>query len=277
MKPLAVAWLLICSTFGWSAAGDSTEVIPNLVMVPIPAGTFMMGTDSRDDDDNPNRDKLTLFYEQPAHHVALDAFLISTYEITQEQYMRVMNSTNPSEFKGNDNLPVETALWYGAAVFCNRLSKMAGFEPCYNPNTWWCDFSRTGFRLPTVADWMYAAGVGANTNFYTGETESDLARAGWYSRNSGQNTHVVGQKEPNAWGLYDMHGNVWEWCNDWFSEYYYMNSPVNNPMGPDKGIVRVVRGGGWLSDALYCRLNCRAYCRPNIRRRDIGFRVVRRP
>ena len=276
MKRIAIVLFLICAACRLSGAESSAKVIPGLVMTTIPAGNFMMGTELRADEDNPERNKLTFFYEQPMHQVALDSFQISAYEITQAQYELVMSSANPSHFLGNENLPVDQVQWYGAVIFCNRLSKIARLAPCYNPATWKCDFTKNGFRLPTEAEWMYAAGAGTITRFYTGDTVSELARAAWYSKNSGQSTCIVGQKEPNAWGLYDMHGNVWEWCHDWFSEDYYRNSPVSNPTGPDSGLFRVVRGGGWLSEVNYLRLNCRAYCRPNVRRTDIGFRVARR-
>ncbi|MBN2290100.1 MAG: formylglycine-generating enzyme family protein [Candidatus Glassbacteria bacterium] len=278
MRLIALVLLAACpGSGGQFAAVDTPRVVRDLAMVSIPAGSVMMGSDLRDDSDYPGRDKLTLFYEQPFHQVALDAFRISACEVTQAQYMAVMDSSNPSEFKGGGRLPVERVLWYEAAAFCNRLSRIAGLEPCYSLQTWECDFSRSGFRLPTEAEWMYAACAGSATDFHTGPGEGDLARAGWYSKNSGQHPHPVGLKEPNAWGLYDVHGNLWEWCNDWFGERYYRDSPVTSPAGPAGGTVRVVRGGGWLSDAFYCRSNCRAYSSPGVRRPDIGFRVVCRP
>ncbi|MFC1561009.1 SUMF1/EgtB/PvdO family nonheme iron enzyme [Candidatus Latescibacterota bacterium] len=232
-------------------------------MVSIPAGNFQMGSTTGE------------AYEQPVHTVTLSAFEMSTTEITQGQYTAIMGS-NPSYFTGDDNLPVEMVDWYDAVKFCNRLSDRVGLEQCYDESTWECDFSKTGFRLPTEAEWEYACRAGTTTKYYTGDTESDLARAGWYSGNSGSKAHPVGQKESNAWGLYDMHGNIWEWCHDWYDSEYYTKSPTNNPTGIQSGLYRVNRGGRWDYSAGGCRSAMRAGHDPNLKHNTLGFRIVRR-
>ena len=236
----------------------------NFELVSIPAGSFLMGSEDGDDD------------EKPVRRVSVSGFLMSAMEITQEQYQQVIGR-NPSIFKYH-NHPVENVDWYDAVIFCNKLSEMAGLEPCYNLATWECNFSKGGFRLPTETEREYACRAGTTTKYYTGESESDLARAGWYEKNSGAKTHrIVGQKEPNSFGLYDMHGNIYEWCNDWFGKEYYQNiKNANNPKGPDSGKVRVLRGGGWRYGTGRARSSNRDYSLPDFKDEDIGFRVVRR-
>jgi formylglycine-generating enzyme len=174
-------------------------------------------------------------------------------EVTQEQYEAVMGS-NPSNFKGPD-LPVERVTWYEAVEYCNELSRQEGLDPCYSGSgaSMLCDFTANGYRLPTEAEWEYACRAGTETDFHTGNMthsgssplDPALDRAGWYFGNSGSTTHPVGEKEPNAFGLYDMHGNVWEWCWDWYASDYYASSPAEDPRGPASGSDRVVRGGSW--------------------------------
>jgi formylglycine-generating enzyme required for sulfatase activity len=201
---------------------------------------------------------------------------MSAYEITQGQYKAIIGR-NPSFFKGlaHDNLPVEQVSWWEAIQCCNALSAKAGLQPCYNESTGDCDFTKSGFRLPTEAEWEYACRAGTTTNYYTGNLESDLARAGWYSSNSSGKTHLVGRKTPNAWGLYDMHGNAWEWCNDWYEGY--TSASAVNPTGAQNGSDRVVRGGAWYGGGSGCRSAARAVDPPSGRLGNFGFRVVRRP
>jgi len=240
-------------------------------MVKIPAGSFLMGFDMAS----------TL---RPVHRVTLDAFQISATEITQAQFKSVMGY-NPSYFTDNDNLPVEKASWFEAVIFCNKLSTLVGLDSCYitteeedyfGQKHRKCDFSKNGFRLPAEAEWEYACRAGTTTNYYTGDNESDLDLAGWYRKNCDHRTHPVAQKKPNAWGLYDMHGNVWEWCNDWYYQNYN-NSSSNNPTGPESGHDHVLRGGSWPDNAGYCRSANRCMIRPSYKNFGIGFRVVYRP
>jgi formylglycine-generating enzyme required for sulfatase activity len=200
----------------------TSETITGIRMVRIPGGTFEMGSTDGDKD------------EIPVHTVTLSAFEMSATEITQGQYKAVMGK-NPSHFTGDDNLPVESVSWNDAVSFCRALSQKTGSE----------------FRLPTEAEWEYACRAGTTTKYSLGDNASDLARAGWYFSNSSLKTHPVGQKTPNAWGLYDMHGNVWEWCSDWYGNY--PSGSVTNPMGAQTGPYRVIRGGGWCNYVYNCR------------------------
>ena len=216
-------------------------------MVPIPAGSFQMGSYDGESD------------EKPTHTVTLSAFEMSSEEITQGQYKVVMGK-NPSWFTGDNNLPVENVSWNDAVEFCRALSQNTGSK----------------FRLPTEAEWEDACRAGSVTYYYTGNSASDLGKAGWYKGNSGSKTHPVGQKRPNAWGLYDMHGNVWEWCNDRYVDYYG-SSPSTDPAGPLSGARRVSRGGSCYNFARNCRSGCRNSDDPSHNNIRLGFRIVRRP
>jgi formylglycine-generating enzyme required for sulfatase activity len=238
-------------------------------MVSIPQGTFLMGSEVENERLNP----VFREYMRPAHMVYLDAFEMSETEITQLQYKALMK-TNPSQTVG-DSLPVGGVSWYDAARFCNRLSDFYQLERSYDENSWECDFKKNGFRLPTEAEWEYACRAGTTTLFYSGDTEDDLASVGWYRQNSGSQTlFPVGRKEANAWGLHDMHGNVSEWCNDWF--YAYSNWHVINPRGSVNGIEKVERGGStWSPECFVCWSAYRVPTVPDGHRPSLGFRVVR--
>ena len=239
-------------------------IIAGISMVSLPAGSFTMGSENGDES------------EIPEHVVKIDAFDMSINEITQEQYSSV-TGTNPSKFSGSGDLPVEQVTWFDAVRFCNKLSEQAGFEKCYDEDTWLFYFDRNGFRLPSEAEWEYACRAGTVTSYYNGSSEGDLDHAGWYNKNSGKKTHAVGLKERNSWGLYDMHGNVWEWCYDSYGDSYYSDSPPVNPTGTGTGPYRVLRGGSWLSNDRYCRSSKRFRDYPEDKSFNIGFRVVRRP
>ena len=230
-------------------------------MVVLPGGSFTMGSIGHEWD------------ERFMHTVRLDGFCMSATEITQRQFESVM-SYNAGYFRGDANLPVEQLTWYEAVFFCNRLSDETGRERCYNEETWVCDFSMNGFRLPTEAEWEYACRAGTTTVFYSGEGEETLRTAAWYHDNSDKRTHPVGQKEANGWGLYDMHGNVWEWCNDWYDENYYRKSPEVNPRGPEKGRFVVIRGGAWNYYPYPARASHRGFIKRRLRYNYIGFRIV---
>ncbi|MEA2063211.1 MAG: formylglycine-generating enzyme family protein, partial [Gemmatimonadota bacterium] len=213
---------------------------------------------------------------QPLHTVTLDAFRMGECEVTQAQFHRVMGRW-PAGFPdsaGGGELPVEQVNWFDAAAFCNALSLLEGLEPCYDPETWECNLNRSGYRLPTEAEWEYAARAGTTTKYCTGNSQSDLDRAGWYAGNSAGHTHPVRQKIPNAWGLYDMHGNVWEWCGDWRPKYSAEDQ--DNPIGAPFGTSRVVRGGSWNNTPFGCRSACREHSHPGRGYSYLGFRVVRR-
>jgi formylglycine-generating enzyme required for sulfatase activity len=201
------------------------------------------------------RFKKSYDWEKPAHEVTLSTpYYIGRCEVTQEQYQQVMGN-NPSYFKGRD-LPVEQVSWEDAQEFCKKTSEKTGWV----------------VRLPTEAEWEHACRAGTKTTYCTGDAEADLDRATWYGKNGGNTTHPAGQKAQNAWGVHDMHGNVWEWCADRYADYG--TGAVTDPQGPADGAGRVLRGGSWLGDPGYCRSARRLGRDPGDRFGDFGFRVV---
>ena len=302
------------------------------VMAYIPDGEFEMGRHVGDG----------ISDELPRHAVLVDAFFMSRYEITNQQYCDYLNDANslgqikvvsgvvyassddPCDYpycdthsadtdsqidfsdpnfsvreKGGRDMsddPMVEVSWYGAASYCNWKSGQEGYESCYNLSTWECDFSKHGYRLPTEAEREYAARGGEHSPYYRfgwGDTISH-SQANYYadpcsysydvSPTEGPHpnwddgirpiTSVVGSFSPNAYGLYDMTGNVWEWCNDWYDDYYYYVSPYDNPEGPASGDFRVMRGGGSNYDAYYSRVAYRDLSRPVNRSFSGGFRIV---
>ena len=245
----------------------------SLKLVLIPAGEFKMGGDEPPEQVaqkcNGLQAKAEWFQnEQPQHRVKITKpFYMGVYVVTQAQYEAVMG-VNPSYFKGESN-PVEQVSWNDAVEFCKKLSAKTGQT----------------VRLPTEAEWEYACRAGTTTPFNTGETIStDQANYnGNFTYGSGikgeyrQKTVAVGSFAPNAWGLYDMHGNVWEWCQDWYDAGYYKNSPTDDPPGPEKGESRVLRGGSWNSDSRNYRSAVRVRGFPGNRLKSVGFRVVCAP
>ncbi len=245
---------------------DSAWVMANLSMVRIQSGSFMMGTE--DDYDE------WFNYSRPVREVYVDSLDIGAYEVTQDMFTRVMGD-NPSLMQGDGRRPVDQVSWFDAALFCNRLSELAGYMPAYDIRNRSCIFDRNGFRLPTEAEWEYACRAGGKQRYNRGDSTEDLLMAAWYRLNSEGTTHPVGLKEPNAWGLYDMHGNVWEWCNDWMKSYKQLKN--RNPHGPTLGHSRILRGGGWHYDAQGCHAAYRQRARPDYKISAVGFRVVRNP
>ena len=213
-------------------------------MVLVPAGDFLMGNNRGDDD------------EKPAHRSRVSSFWIDKFEVTQKSYRGLMG-TNPAKFKAPDK-PVERISWLAAAKYCNMRSLKEGLRPCYDLGTMVCDFEADGYRLPTEGEWEYACRAGSTTDYSFGNDPAFLRESGWYKDNSGETTNRVGHKRPNAWGLLDMHGNVSEWCNDFYAEDGYRQSGGNDPRGPAAGQKRVLRGGNWRSDASRCRSSARA-------------------
>jgi formylglycine-generating enzyme len=235
-------------------------------MVLIPAGRFVMGRDG----DAPE--------QGPAHEVQIDAFLMDRYEVTQAAYAQV-EPVNGSHFKG-DQLPTEMVSWGKAALYCNMRSEAEGLQPCYS-DTGQCDFEANGYRLPTEAEWEYACRAGNDALYGFGADARELDQCAWYAGNANKKTHPVGRKKPNAWGLFDMHGNVAEWCNDFFDADYYQHSPPDNPRGPAEGEKNVLRGGHWGASAESCTSAFRAGEDPGVSdacfaRDAIGFRCVRK-
>jgi len=238
-----------------------------IVMKEIPAGTFTMGSDSSEDNG------------APTHQVTLSTFAMQETDVTQEQYLAVMDS-NPSYFDtGTGALlrPVETVTWYNAAQFCNALSVLSRLTPVYDTSTWTADFSKTGYRLPTEAQWEYACRAGSTTEYWWGPDTNGMGARTWSYYNSGGTTHPVATKLANAYGLYDMTGNVWQWCNDCYGAY--TAGAVTDPTGAAGGTYRVLRGGSWDSYINFYVIDyfhsaCRDYYFPLFRDDLLGFRVV---
>ena len=236
-------------------------------MVEIPAGRFAMGSPESEEGRYDNERQHEVVISRP--------FLAAKYEVTQGQWKSVMGG-NPSSFdKCGDDCPVEEVSWYDAVEFCNRLSALEGLTLAYwisGKNVAW-DRSVNGYRLPTEAEWEYACRAGIETRFNTGSSDSDLGRAGWYHGNSGHGTHPVGQKAPNGWGLYDMHGNVWERCWDRYGDY--PRGRLADPDGPMSGSDRVLRGGCWGISTRGCRSARRCRSGPGHGHCDLGLRLFR--
>jgi len=307
-------------------------------MAYIPDGNFVMGDHHGDGYSN----------ELPVHSVLLDAFFMSRYEITNQQYCDYLNSAYPGQIKvvsgvvyassdssnsypycdthsydadsqidyndvsgtfsvrekgGRDmsDDPMVQVSWYGSVAYCNWRSSEGGYEACYNLSTWECDFSKHGYRLATEAEWEYAARGGQHNPYYRfpwGDTISH-SQANYYSYWSGGSpyysydvsttsgyhptwndgiypyTSPAGSFSANGFGVYDMAGNVWEWCNDWYDSNYYNVSPYDNPEGPASGTSRVLRGGSWINDAGSCRVAGRTTrIPPGFRYFSNGFRIV---
>jgi len=249
----------------------STRPVTNN-LVYIQGGTFTMGSPTNE----PNRGN-----DEVQHQVTVSSFYMEKYEVTQKEYQEVMGN-NPSSFKG-DNLPVENVSWYDAIEYCNKRSQKEGLTPAYTRNgdnvTW--NRNANGYRLPTEAEWEYACRAGTTTPFNTGNniTTSQANYNGNYPYNSNakgeyrEKTMPVGSFAPNAWGLYDMHGNVSEWCWDWYSSY--SNNYQTDPTGAVTGSARVERGGYWYYDGRNLRSASRSNYHPNARLSFIGFRLVR--
>ena len=231
----------------------------------IPAGTFTMGSP-------PNDNPLDFSFpeEKPQHQVTLtQPFYLQTTEVTQAQWESVMGK-NPSHFRDCSTCPVETVSWNDVQSYIAKMNKRG--EGTYS--------------LPTEAQWEYAVRAGSTTELYNGAITSEYPYCdydpnqdaiAWVCNNSGDKTHPVAQKTPNAWGLYDMLGNVWEWSQDWYDSKYYTSSAVTDPTGPSSGVWRVLRGGGWATDVSGCRSACRLSQFPETRIAMIGFRLLRQP
>ena len=252
-----------------------------IIMVSVPGGSFQMGFY---DSLNPSSD------QNPVHSVSVGSFLISKYEITQSQYADY-DSDHESYYDGWDLNPVEGVSWYDAAMFCNWLSDENGYGTFYDDDdllveagTVHMNWEADGYRLPTEAEWEYACRAGTQTHYYIGDTDAlynyceplDLLlnEIAWYCGNT-QFPIGVGAMEPNSFVLYDMSGNVFEWCNDWYADDYYEYAPAEDPRGPETGLQRVIRGGSWYDNAIYCRSATRRKSIPGDTYPDIGFRVLR--
>ena len=306
MKKLVLAGLILLASV-MVLVGCKMEVEPEgpQVKVPegfvyIPEGSFQMGSNAGYGD------------SKPVHDVTISkGFFMGKYEVTQKEYLDVMgrwgSTDTPSDTYGKgDNYPAYCVSWYDAVVYCNKRSIAEKLEPVYkkgdetDPDKWgdipssyndeeWdnitCDWDANGYRLPTEAEWEYAARAGNDTTdvvIWSGtDKEKELGNYAWYCDNSENKTHEVGTKKPNAYGLHDMSGNVWEWCWDWYAEDYSQAESGSDPKGalwaPSWGAVRVNRGSSYsyIYDARYASVSDRGMTTPSIRGYDLGFRVVR--
>jgi formylglycine-generating enzyme required for sulfatase activity len=235
----------------------------------IPAGEFLMGS--------PDSDKDAWSGEKPQHRVRItQPFYLGIHQVTRGQYRRFVEATyyqieaekdgkvmwTSTGFEQTEDHPVVNVSWNDASAFCEWLSQQEGQQ----------------YRLPTEAEWEYACRAKTTTRFCFGDDEKLLVQYGWYSGNSNKQTHPVGEKKANAFGLKDMHGNVWEWCRDGFDVGYYKNSQnwgTDDPLGPEKALNRVSRGGGWDNEPCRARSASRDWFTPEYRRSSLGFRVVR--
>ena len=241
--------------FALPAWAEPPQIYANslgMQFVMIPAGSFSMGSGAEDKDAGND--------EKPRHTVTITrAFYLGRFQVTQEQWNKVMGAS-PSMFQGANN-PVEQVSWQDVQEFIRRLNEMEG----------------TGqYRLPTEAEWEYAARAGTTTRYSFGDDAAQLGKYAWYNKNSEKQTKAVGGKRPNPWGLYDMHGNVWEWVQDWYAAYD-VSRAGNDPKGPFIGSYRVFRGGSWGDNADYCRSAYRHRFAPGARKDFIGFRLALSP
>lgn len=220
----------------------------SFTMIYVEGGSFVMGCTSEQSDCD--------YDERPAHRVTVDSYYIGETEVTQELWTAVMGS-NPSFFKGTQR-PVGNVCWHDCQDFIRKLNQITG----------------KNFRLPTEAEWEYAARGGKKSKSYKYSGSNTIVTVAWYVYNSGGQTHNVKTKLPNELGIYDMSGNVCEWCQDWYGSGYYANSPQANPTGLSSGSYRVLRGGSWNVSAQCCRVADRGNNTPSNRRSTYGFRLI---
>ena len=230
------------------------ETVTNSIgmqLVVIPAGSFRMGGDKKLEQAED--------HETPRHMVRIsNSFYMGKYQVTQAQWSEIMKN-NPSEFK-DDLRPVERVSWNDVQAFIHKLNNQ--------------EETKT-YRLPTEAEWEYAARAETKSTYCFSVDVDTLSQYAWYNKNSAGETHPVGQLEPNAWGLYDVHGNVHEWCQDWFDRNYYSHSPSISPEGPLSGLAKALRGGDWGSADWYCRCASRSLGSPERRSNRVGFRLIK--
>jgi formylglycine-generating enzyme required for sulfatase activity len=235
---------------GNTAVGGPVAVVTSsgIEMISLPDGEFLMGSDRGNAD------------EAPAHRVKVSAFLIDKFEVTHEMFARAQ-LPNPSHWQDNPRKPVERVRWRDAKQYCNERSLLEKLKPCYNEKSadFDCDYTANGYRLPTEAEWEYACRAGTDAPYDFG-TADKLRQFAWFADNATEKTHPVGEKKPNRWGIFDLYGNVSEWCEDVYTPTYYKESRPLDPTGPPnpgKDVKRVMRGGSWKASADMCRATVR--------------------
>ena len=240
---------------GFKGKELSKEFIRELIgnMVKIPGGSFLMGADEGESD------------ERPIHNVLIDGFFLGRHVITQGQWTEVMETAPWENLKYiciHDRCPAVNINWYDVKTFIERLNK----------------FSRQTFRLPTEAEWEYACRAGSSPAFHYGIFKFNLHKYAWYYENAFKKgemyAHEVGTRKPNKWGLYDMQGNIYEWCSDWYRSNYYNKSQLDNPRGPLYGDAKVVRGGDWSRTDYFLRVTSRRHYSPHHKDAHVGFRLA---
>jgi sulfatase modifying factor 1 len=247
--PAAVICALLVALSVPPAFGEPVDPVTGMEFVFVKGGCYPMGDTFGDGDPD----------ERPVHEVCVADFRIGKYKVTQAQWEKVMGG-NPSRFGKGGVYPVENVSWRDAQEFIGRLKKKTGRK----------------YRLPSEAEWEYAARSGGKKEKWAGTSdEAALKEYGWLYTNSGRAAHPLGAKRPNGLGLYDMTGNVWEWCSDWYQEKYYRFSPRDNPQGPPSGFFRSLRGGSWDTDARNVRASSRYWGIPEAGSPKRGFRLVR--
>ena len=242
--------------FGRSSGPEPDQELLDAIasdMVDIPGGSFLMGSNDGEDD------------ERPIHNVLLEAFTINKYEVTQKQWFEVMGTEPWKDLKYinvGENCPVVNVDWYDVRDFLRRLNR----------------FSHRHYRLPTEAEWEYSCRAGSTSKFSHSSLKMNLAQYAWFYDNAfkkgDMHAHEVGKRKPNKWGLYDMMGNVYEWCSDWYSRNYYNKSPIQNPKGPKYGSYKSVRGGDWARTEYFLRVASRRYYSPHYKDVNVGFRLA---
>ena len=252
--------------------GQSKNLV--IQMVKVEGGKFLMGS--------PDENKIAENDEQKQHEVTLGNFEINKFEVSVwewKQYCKKTKKKMPAQqvWGINDNYPITNITWNEATTYCNWLSKQDGYKPVYTvlgPNIV-CDITANGYRLPTEAEWEYVAkgGKKSKSNLFSGSNISN--EIAWQQNNSEKRPHAVGTKLANELGIYDMSGNVWEWCNDWYNKDYYKNEEGSNPTGPIRGEKKSVRGGSWDSKESYLRTSNRISTAPNTTNEFYGFRLAR--
>jgi sulfatase modifying factor 1 len=280
--PVAVSVLgflaLLGAAAGLAASGEPIAVLervepsgvsPLVDLVEIPGGSFRMGS--------PESEEGRFVAERPAHDIRISPFACMRFPVTRCLYAEIMGKDPGRPKRTAADLPVSNVAWFDAVAFCNRLSEREGLVPCYQVEGEQILWDRVagGYRLLTEAEWEYACRAGTSTRWSFGDDEGRLGDYAWFDGNSNRKPRSVGRKLPNAWGLYDMHGNVWEWCWDWFGPYTAERQI--DPAGPETGDWRSARGGAFDESPRYLRSAFRSGGQSSGRTRFVGFRCARSP